>query len=85
MPYIMKESSAGRGSHGQPYVRVAVLRVEPGVTEVRAISTHAKGVLEIIEVLEHQFDGVTDNCQGARARRYATLLAAELTALEAAS
>jgi hypothetical protein len=53
MPFIVQTASAKMPSSckGQ-YRRVAVLEVEPGITEVTMISSHARGVVRVVETWE---------------------------------
>jgi hypothetical protein len=59
------------------YRRVAVVEIEPGATP-RMISTHARGVVAIVETWERLSVGRTDRCAFARAMREASALCARL-------
>lgn len=50
MPYIIKQSAAKMPNKViHPYVWIAVLEVEPGVTEVAMISDRARGVRRVVQ------------------------------------
>ena len=66
--YIVKVSAAKMPNNcwGR-YVRVAVLEVDPGVTEVTMISERARGVRAVVNVWERCNVGTTDRCASERA------------------
>jgi hypothetical protein len=79
MPFIVQTATAKMPSSCKGrYRRVAVIEVEPGVTEVAMISPHARGVVRVVETWERQHaDGV--NTAYARALTEAKALAEKLT------
>lgn len=81
MPYIVKTSAANMpGTCWGVYRRVAVLEVEPGVATVAMISSHASGVVRVVETWERLNVGHTKRCAYQRALTEAEALAAKLNA-----
>lgn len=77
--YIVKSSAAVMPSScwGR-YRRIAVLEVDPDVESVTMISTHARGVREIVRTWEKLNVGTTNRCAYAKAMEEAEELCAEL-------
>jgi hypothetical protein len=83
MPYIVQTASAKMPSSckGQ-YRRVAVIEVEPGITKIAMISSHARGVVRVVETWERlHAKGI--NTAYNRALAEAATMAALLNAKEA--
>ncbi len=80
--YIIKVSSACMPVRcWGDYVRIGLLEVEPGVTEVSMISERARGVVRVVATWEKLNRGATNRCASARAYAEAERLKAKLECL----
>ena len=84
MSYIVQTATAHmpQAARRYRYRRVAVLEVQPGVTSVAMISTHARGVVRIVRTWERRSVGKTERCAYSRALAEAEALADELNRAE---
>jgi len=79
--FITKVSTAHMpGSCWGRYGKVAVIEVEPGITDVAMISNRARGAIRVVEVWDRRNIGTTDRCAFAIALAEAETLAASLNA-----
>lgn len=76
--YVVKASAAKMPNTCKGiYKRIGLMKVEKGVTPTM-ISTHSKGVIEVVETWEKLNVGKTEKCAFAKALKEANVKAKEL-------